>query len=145
MAEQLENGADLGSVFEFASDISTQEAPPPLPPRTYVGEVTGALAKQSNRGNTYIEVEFTINPDQFPLDFASTQKEPAKLYYRRLVVSPDTDRNRYAIRKFSDALRVPVGRRLDINDFVGKAANLKVINKPYMGEPRAEIDAVETV
>lgn len=137
------DGQDLGSVFEFASDISTQEAPPPLPARVYVGEVTGATAKTSNRGNTYIEVEFTIPVEQFPLDFAAKNKEPVKLFYRRLVVQPDTDRNRFAIRKFSEALRVPVGRRLDINDFVGKAATLKVKATTYMGEARAEIDAVE--
>lgn len=145
MPEQVTNGEDLGSIFEFAADISTQEAPPPLPPRTYVGEVTGATAKQSNRGNTYIDVEFTIYPDQFPLDYGAMQKEPAKLHYRRLIVSPDTDRNRYAIRKFSDALRVPVGKRLDINDYIGKNANLKVKSTKYMGEDRAEIEAVETV
>jgi len=140
-----ENTVDLGSVFEFAADISTQEAPPPLPPRTYVGEVSGATAKTSNRGNTYIDVEFTIMPDQFPLDFGETQKEPVKLHYRRLVVAPDTDRNRYQIRKFTEALRVAATRRLDINDFVGKVANLKVKSTKYMGEERAEIDAVEMV
>lgn len=136
---------DLGSVFEFAADVSTQEAPPPLPARIYVGECTGATAKTSNRGNTYIDVEFTIYPDQFPADFAATQQEPVKLHYRRLVVSPDTDRNRYAIRKFCDALRVPVGRRLDINDLIGKTGSLKVKATKYMGEDRAEIDAVEMV
>lgn len=138
-----DNAPDLGNVFEFAQDISTQEAPPPLPPRTYVGECSGATAKQSNRGNTYIDVEFTIQPDQFPLDFQATQKEAVKLHYRRLVVAPDTDRNRYNIRKFSEALRVPVSKRLDINDFVGKVANLKVKSTKYMGEERAEIEAVE--
>jgi hypothetical protein len=139
------DGADFGSVFEFANDISTQEAPPPLPPRSYVGEVTGATARQSNKGNVYIEVEFTVPTEQFPLDFAEKNKEPVKLYYRRLVVQPDTDRNRYAIRKFSEALRVPVGRRLDINDFIGKSGTLKVKSTRYMGEERAEIDAVEMV
>jgi hypothetical protein len=137
------DGADFGSVFEFANDISTQEAPPPLPPSTYVGEITGATAKQSSKGNVYVEVEFTIPPEQFPLDFAAKNKEPVKLYYRRLVVQPDTDRNRFAIRKFSEAVRVPVGKRLDINDFVGKAASIKVRSTRYMGEERAEIEAVE--
>lgn len=133
---------DLGSVFEFAQDLSTQEAPPPLPPRDYVGEITGATAKQSNRGNTYIDVEFTIQPDQFPADFTGA-REAAKLHYRRLVVSPDTDRNRYQLRKFCEAIHAPLGRRLDINDWIGKVANLKVKATKYMGEERAEIDAVE--
>lgn len=138
-----ENTVDLGSIFEFASEISTQEAPPPLPPRGYVGEITGATAKQSNRGNTYIDVEFSIQPDQFPADFTGS-REVAKLHYRRLVVMPDTDRNRYQVRKFCEAIRaIPTGRRVDINDWIGKVANLKVKSTKYMGEERAEIDAVE--
>jgi hypothetical protein len=140
MADEQE---DFGSVFEFAQDISTQEAPPPLPPKTYVGEVTGAVPKRSAKGNIYIEVEWTIQPDQFPLDFAATQKDAVKLMYRRLVVSPDTDRNRYQIRKFSEAIRAVATRRIDVNDWIGKVANLKVKSAKYMGEDRAEIDAVE--
>lgn len=134
---------DLGSMFEFAADIATQEAPPPLPPRGYVGEITAAIAKQSNRGNTYIDVEWSIQPDQFPADFTGA-REVAKLHYRRLVVSPDTDRNRYQVRKFCEAIRrIPTGRRVDINDWIGAVANLKVKSTKYMGEERAEIDAVE--
>src|SRR5262245_3539849 len=145
MAELNDAQTDFGSVFEFAQDISTQEAPPPLPPKTFVGEITGATAKRSPRGNVYIEVEWTINPDQFPLDYAVTQKDPAKLFYRRLAVSPDSDRNRYAIRKFSEAIRAVASRRIDINDWIGKVANLKVKATKYNGEDRAEIDAVEMV
>jgi len=145
MAELNNTEIDFGTVFEFAADISTQEAPPPLPPKTYVGEITAAQAKKSPKGNVYIEVEFTIQPDQFPLDYAATQKDPQKLYYRRLVVSPDTDRSRYALRKFSEAIRAVASRRVDINDWVGKVANLKVKATKYMGEDRAEIDAVEMV
>ena len=145
MPELNNEEIDIGTVFEFAQDISTQEAPPPLPPKTYVGEITGAKGRRSTKGNVYIEVEFTIQPDQFPLDFAATQKEPAKLYYRRLVVSPDTDRNRYQLRKFSETIRVIATKRIDVNDWIGKVANLKVKSTKYMGEDRAEIDAVEMV
>jgi hypothetical protein len=139
------NDVDFGTVFDFAQDISQQEAPPPLPPKTYVGEITGAVAKKSTKGNVYIEVEWTIQPDQFPLDYAATQKDPAKLYYRRLVVTPDSDRNRYALRKFSEAIRAPANKRIDINDWIGKVANLGVKSTKYMGEDRAEISSVEMV
>lgn len=138
-----ENAPDLGSMFEFAQDISTQEAPPPLPPGTYLGEITGAIAKQSNKGNTYIEVAFQINPEQWPADFNPSVRDPLKLYYRRLVVAPDTDRNRYSLKKFCEAIHAPMGRRIDINDWVGKVGNLKVKSSKYMGEERAEIDSVE--
>src|SRR5262245_778476 len=101
MAELNNIEIDFGSVFEFVQDISTQEVLPPLPPKPYAGAIAVPIANRSPTANVYSEVEGTINPDQFPLDFAATQKEPAKLFYRRLVVSPDTDRNRYQLRKFS--------------------------------------------
>lgn len=138
-----DDNVDLGSVWEFAQDIATQEAPPPLPARKYVGEITGAMAKQSGKGNIYIDVEFTIQPDQFPADYNPSNREPAKLHYRRLVVSPDTDRNRYGLRKFCEAIRVVPSRRIDINDWIGKVATLDVGTSKYMGEERAEIKAVE--
>lgn len=142
MAE--DNAPDLGSVFEYQSDISSQEAPPPLPARTYIGTVTGAIAKMSQKGNTYADIEFTISPDQYPPDFKHSG-EAVKLHYRRVTLTPDSDSVRYRIRKLCEALRVPVNRRFDLNDLMGKMGNLKVKNTTYQGEPRAEIEAVETV
>lgn len=135
---------ELGSVFEFADDISKAEAPPPLPPRSYIGTVTGAIARVSNKGGKYAQVEFTIAPDQFPPDFAAIQSDAVKLYYRRVGLD-DSARTRYNIRKFCEALRVPVSKRFDLNDCIGKSASLKVTETEYMGEKRAEINAVEAM
>lgn len=140
MAEN--EGPELGSVFEFADDISKAEAPPPLPPRSYVGTVTGAVAAMSKKGGKYAAIEFTIAPDQFPPDFAAIQQDAVKLYYRRVGLD-DTARTRYNIRKFCEALRVPVSKRFDLNDCIGKSASLKVGDSEYNGEKRAEIQAVE--
>lgn len=138
MSDQVE----LGSVFEFADDISKAEAPPPLPPRSYIGTVTGAVAKVSQAGGKYAAIEFTIAPDQFPADFAAVQADAVKLYYRRVGLD-DNMRTRHNIRKFCEALRVPVSRRFDLNDCIGKVASLKVVETTYQGEKRAEIQAVE--
>jgi len=137
-----DNAPELGSVFEFADDISKAEAPPPLPPRSYIGTVTGAVARISKKGGKYAEVEFTISPDQFPPDFAAIQADSVKLYYRRVGLD-DTARTRFNIRKFCEALRVPVTKRFDLNDCIGKSAALKVAESEYNGEKRAEINAVE--
>jgi hypothetical protein len=137
-----ENNVELGSVFEFADDISKAEAPPPLPPRSYLATVTGAVAKVSQKGGKYAAVEFTIAPDQFPPDFAAIQQDSVKLYYRRVGLD-DTARTRFNIRKFCEALRVPVSKRFDLNDCIGKTASVKVAESEYMGEKRAEIQAVE--
>jgi len=42
-----DNTTQFGSVIDFSQDISTAEAPPPLPARTYLGTCTGAEQKQS--------------------------------------------------------------------------------------------------
>lgn len=139
MAEE----ANLPSVFEFSADISSQEAPPPLPPRTYLAQITGAVAKVSQKsGNTYADIEFTVPTDQFPPDFAAGQTEPVKLHFRSLTMN-DTPQARYRIRKFCESIKHPAGREFDLNSLVGKMAQLTVKNSTYQGEPRAEIDKIE--
>jgi hypothetical protein len=137
-----DNTTQFGSVIDFSQDISTAEAPPPLPARTYLGTCTGAEQKQSQKGSMYAAVEFTIAPDQFPPDFAAVQKDAVKLIFRRVPLSDDM-RSRYQLRKFGEAMRVSLGRRVDLNDFIGKSANLKIGESEYNGEKRAEIQAVE--
>lgn len=136
------NAVELGSVFDFSDDISKAEAPPPLPARSYIATVTGAVARVSNKGGKYAQIEFTIAPDQFPPDFAAIQSDAVKLYYRRVGLD-DTQRSRWNLRKFCEALRVSVSKRFDLNDCMGKTASVKVAESEYMGEKRAEIQAVE--
>ena len=137
-----ENDTELGSVYEFSQDISEAEAPPPLPARTYLATITGASAKVSQNGGKYAAIEFTIAPDQFPADFAAIQQDAVKLFYRRVGLE-DTPRARWQLRKFCEAIRLPMSRRFDLNDCVGKTAQVKVGNAPYQGEMRADIQAVE--
>lgn len=139
-----DNNVELGSVFEFADDISKAEAPPPLPPRSYVATVTGAIAKTNKNGGKYGEIKFTIAPDQFPPDFAAVQQEAVNLFYR-FVPLDDTMRNRWVLKQFCTALRVPVSKRFDLNDCIGKSASLKVEEREYMGEKQANIKTVEAL
>lgn len=134
----------LPSVFEFSSDISSQEAPPPIPQGKYLASITAAEPKVStNSGNTYVDVTFTISPDQFPADFAAIQQDALNIHYRSLVVSKDDARTRYNIRRFCEAIRCPVSRKLEVNDFIGKSAMLTIGHRPYQGTDQPEIKAVE--
>lgn len=137
-----EDTPELGSLFDFSQDLSTAEAPPPLPARKYQATVTSAVPKMSQKGNTYAEIGFTVDPSQFPPDFAAIQKDAVVLYHRRLVLE-DSVRGRYQARKFCEALRVPTSKRLDLNDFVGKIAVIEVTKSSYNGEDRADIKTVE--
>lgn len=132
---------ELGSIIEFSQDISQAEAPPPLPAGTYTGVITAAAQKTSQKGNLMANFEFTVSPDQFPPDFSAIQPDAIKLFYIRMLT--DDARNRYQLRKFAETLRTVVGRKVDLNDFMGKQAKLIVKNEPYNGMPQAKIDRVE--
>lgn len=139
-----DNSVELGSVFEYTNDISKAEAPPPLPARSYVGSVTGAVAKYNKNGGKYASVEFTISPDQFPPDFAAVQSDAVKLRYN-FVPLDDTAQSRYRLKKFCEAIRAPVSRRVDLNDFMGKSASVVITAGEYNGEPQAQIKSVEAL
>lgn len=134
----------LPSVYEFQSDISTQEAPPPLPIKSYTAQCTAAAARQSksNPDNVILDLEFTIMPDQFPADFTATS-DPVKLHFNRIPINKDDARTRFQLRQLCEKMRVSAGRSLDVNDFAGKMAVLKVKHGSWQGLPRAEIDTIE--
>lgn len=139
-----ETGEVLPSVFEFTADVSTQEAPPPLPARTYPAQCTGAKANRSksNPDNIILALEFTISPDVYPADYTEV-KDATKLFFQRIAINKDDARTRFQLRQLCEKMRVPVSRQLDVNGFVGKMVNLKVKHGEWQGLKRAEIDAIE--
>ena len=134
----------LPSVFEYSSDVSSQEAPPPLPVRTYPAQCTKAEAKRSrnNPDNIVLHLTFTITPDAYPADYTATQ-DATNLLYARQTLNKDDARNRFQLKQLCEKLRVPVSRQLDVQAFVGKMANVKIKHGSWEGMPRAEIDAIE--
>lgn len=133
----------LPSVYEYSEDVSLQEAPPALPARTYPATCTAATVKPGSKDpdKHLLNLEFTIDPSAFPADF--TETDPQKLFWNRTVLNADTARGRYQLKQLCEKMKVAVGRKLDVNDFVGKQVNLKVKNGSWQGVPRAEIDAIE--
>ena len=134
----------MPTAFEFSQDISTQEAPPPLPKGKYLASISSVEAKVStNSGNTYADIVFTIAPDQFPADYSAIQQDALNIHYRSLVLSKDDARSRYNIKQFCEKLRVPVSRKLDLNDMLGKAAMLTIDHRTYQGVDQPEIKGIE--
>lgn len=133
----------LPSVYEFSEDVSLQEAPPALPARTYPATCTAATVKPGSKDpdKHLLNLEFTIEPSAFPADF--TETDPQKLYWNRNAVNSDTPKGRYQLKQLCEKMRVTVGRKLDVNDFVGKQVNLKVKQGSWQGVVRAEIEAIE--
>jgi hypothetical protein len=139
-----DEASTLPSAFEFSQDISTQDAPPPLPKGTYLASIEAAEAKVSaTSGNTYADITFNISPDQFPADYSAIQQDAVKIHHRTIVLSKDDARSRYNIRKFCEAIRCPVSRKLDLNDFLGKSAMLQIDHRQYQGVDQPEIKSVQ--
>ena len=130
------------SIMEFSVDLADQEAPPPLPVGQYPAEVMGAVRKTSQTsGNDYAAVSFKISADQYPADFTEGEPDGTTLTYNRVVLE-DSARARYRVRKFCEAIVAPLGRSVDLNDWLGMTATVEVVHETYEGEERAVIKSV---
>lgn len=129
------------SIIEYASDLAEAEAPVPLPPGDYPAEVRAAEIKTSAKGNRYVEVTFYIAPEAYPADYTEGNQDGMPLQYGRL--SPGGDqRSRWGMKKFCEAIGAELGRTLDLNDWMGKSAIVRVVNEEFEGEQRAKIKSV---
>lgn len=132
---------ELGTIIEFSEDISTAEAPPPLPVREYRAQVKGAKAKKSQRQTSYAEVLFYISPEEYPADFTDGDPDGMTIAYRRCSLE-DKANARFAVRKFCEALGAPRSKRIDLNDWVGLEALVKIEHETYEGITRGVISKV---
>lgn len=137
MSEEIE------SIIEYQDDIADAQPPAPLPVGKYLATVAGALIKIGQAsGKKYCEVMFHIAPDHYPADFVDGSPEGIKIAFRRL--SPEgTALARYGMRRFCEAIGAPLGRKLDMSDWIGKEAMLDIVHREYEGSPRMDIKAVE--
>lgn len=129
-------------ILEYSEDISTAEAPPPLPVGDYMGTIKEVRKMTSTAGNEYLAVTFHIGVDQFPADYdAENNPDGVTLVYRRLLTD-DMPRPRHAMRKFCSAINVPMGRKIDTSEWIGREAKLTLSHDTYEGQTREQIRAV---
>lgn len=129
------------SIIEYSDDLGNAEAPVPLPIGDYPAEIRGAVIKTSGKGNQYVEVQLYISPESYPADYTDGSEDGAILTYGRL--SPDdTQRARYGMRKFAEAIGAPTGKKVDMNEWLGLNAIVTVAHDTYEGETRAQIKKV---
>lgn len=140
-SNMADNNNGMPSVIEFEEDIGQAEAPVPLPVGDYTAEIRAAAQKTSAAGNTYGSVQFFIPADQYPADFTEGEPEGMLLTYNRVSLS-DTPAGRHRLRKFVEAIGAPAGKKIDLNDWVGRTATVTVQHDTYEGETRAAIGKV---
>lgn len=137
---------EMSSIVEFSEDITTQEAPPPLPVGEYEAEIRKAEAAISNNsGNKFAKVAFYVAPEDYPPDFdASTNPEGVTMNYS-FVSLEDTPKGRYQCRKFCEKIGATTAKSIDLNEWIGLRAIVEVVHGEYNGEPQAQIKSVREV
>lgn len=131
----------LPSVMEFSEDVTTAEAPEPLPAGEYTAEIRQVEMKTSAAGTTYAAVSFFIPADQYPADYTDGNPDGTILVYRR-VRYEDSPRGRYQTRKFCEAIGAPMGRVINAMDWIGLTAVVVIDHEQYEGELQARISRV---
>lgn len=133
---------ELPTIVEFSSDLSKAEAPEPLPAGQYSGVIRGAEVKMSQRGTKYGAVAFHISPEQYPADYTDGNPDGMTLVYRRVGLE-DNPQARYGTRRFIEAIGAPLGKKIDVSEWVGMEATLEIKHEEYEGVNRAIIDRVQ--
>jgi hypothetical protein len=132
----------MPSVIEFEEDISQQEAPVPLPVGDYPAEIRGATQKIGNTsGKPYAAVQFFISSDAYPADFTEGEPDGTILGYN-MVSLADTPNARFRLKRFLEAIGAPAGKKIDLNDWVGRTATVSIQHGQFEGVPKAEIAKV---
>lgn len=136
-----EDNGGMPSIVEFSMDIGQQDAPAPLPKGEYNGAIRSAVVKISQRGTKYAEVAFFIDGGQYPADYTEGNPEGTTIMFRRTSLE-DNPQARYGTRRFCEAIGAPVGKRIDVSDWVGREALVEVGHNTFEGVNRAEITRV---
>lgn len=137
----MSQNEELPSVIEYDVDISEQEAPPPLPLREYLAQIKGVKRKLSQRNTQYAEVQFYISPNEYPADFTEGDPDGTTLYFRRVSLE-NKPQARFQLRRFLEAIGAPMSKRIDINEWVGLEAKVKIEHESYEGLTRSVITQV---
>jgi hypothetical protein len=132
---------EVPSIIEFSEDVGQQEAPVPLPVGEYPAEIRAAAQATSAAGNPYAKVQFFIAPEAYPADYTEGEPDGMVLTFNRVSLQ-DTPASRHRLRKFCEAIGAPAGKKIDLNDWVGRTATVAVQHDTYEGEVRAAIGKV---
>jgi hypothetical protein len=143
-AKKKETMSNIPSIIEYDEDLANAEAPVPLPIGDYPATIRSAEVKKSAAGNDYINVTFYIDPEAYPADFTEGDEDGQILSFGR--ISPaNTQRARWGMRKFQEAIGAKLSKQVDLNDWIGLSAIVAVGHDTYEGETRAQIKQVKPV
>jgi len=132
---------ELSSVVEFSVDLNKAEAPDPLPKGEYEAIIRATEVRISQRETRYAAVTFNISADQYPADYTDGGPDGATITFRRVSLE-DNPQARYGTRRFIEAIGAPLGKKIDVSEWLGMEALVEVDHERYEGVNRAVISRV---
>lgn len=141
--ELVEDDDEL-SIIEFSENIADAEAPDPLPERDYPSAISKVSRQTSGNGGTYAAVSFHVNEEDYPADFDVAQA-PGGKEVRHVVMLTDDAPTRHRVRRFCEAIGAPMGKRINIAEWVGLQATITIKHDTYEGVKREKVSKVEPI
>jgi len=134
---------ELGSIIEYTDDIDDAEAPLPLPEGTYEAEIKAVEAKMSGNDKRYAAVSFYIPTDAYPADYPLEEApDGLTLIFRKLSLE-NNKMSRFNLKRFIQNIGAPpVGRTLDLTQWVGLRAKIVIKHDTWEGTTRPSVDKV---
>ena len=129
---------EMDSIVEFSVNLKDQDQPEPLPAGRYNGVIRAAEVKMSQRDTKYGAVTFHISPEQFPADWEDGNPDGQVLVYRRVGLE-DNPQARFGTKRFIEAIGGPLGKKINVSDWIGLEATVEVEHDSWEGSVRANI------
>lgn len=135
---------ELGSVIEYQDDLAEAEAPSALPPGDYPGQISNVtIAHSNNSGRLQAKVDFLIKPEDYPADYEDADAYPDGKTVSTYIPAEQDKASRWRMRQFCEAIGAKLSAKLDVTDWIGKTATLKITNEEYQGINRERLNSVQ--
>lgn len=148
-AIKREKMSEVNSIIEYDEDLANAEAPVPIPASDYAAVIRGAVKKRAKakegeaEGKEYVDVTFFIDPDQYPADYTEGDPDGFLCNYGMGRLRTDgSQKSRWGMKKFCESIGVELGRTLDLNEWLGKAAVVTIKHEEYEGALQARVTKV---
>jgi hypothetical protein len=131
-------------VIELESNLADAEKPPEVTPGVYEAEIQDVQIPTSGKGNEYFATKFVIPTENLNPEIAEHYPDGAVLFYNRLIVPKGNDRRAmFNLKQFMNAIGLSTQTTsVDPNAWMGQRARIQVRMGKYLGEERAEIQAI---
>jgi hypothetical protein len=132
------------TILEYSEDIAEASAPEPLPIGEYPATIETVEMRTSNTsGRDYIAIGLRVSRDDLPPDFDEEGAYPdgVMLNYNRLLAE-DTQRARYNVKKFCQAIGAEMGKQIDASSWIGMSCRVSITHRSWEGEQQPNISRI---